>query len=78
MFKIQTLYQISKKSICNLKIEEIDHFSFLGLIIDRNMKWHTHLQKVENKIWYANGILHKFKYRLSLCVIHTFSLRSEL
>ena len=48
--------------ICNLNIEEVDHFNFLGLIIDKNMKWHTHVQKVANKIRNVNGILHKFKY----------------
>ena len=51
-----------KLSICNLKIEEVDHFNFLGLIIDKNMKWHTHVQKLANKIQNVNGILHKFKY----------------
>ena len=51
-----------KLSICNLNIEEVDHFNFLGLIIDKNMKWHTHVQKVANKIRNVNGILHKFKY----------------
>ena len=39
-----------KLSICNLNIEEVDHFNYLGLIIDKNMKWHTHVQKVANKI----------------------------
>ena len=51
-----------KLSICHLNIEEVDHFNFLGLIIDKNMKWHTHVQKVANKIRNVNGILHKFKY----------------
>ena len=39
-----------KISICNLKIEDVDHFNFLRLIIDKNMKWNTHVQKVANKI----------------------------
>ena len=51
-----------KLSICNLKIEEVDHFNFLGLISDKNMKWHTHVQKAAIKIRNVNGILHKFKY----------------
>ena len=48
-----------KLSICKLTIEEVDHFNFLGLIIDKNMKWHTHVQKVANKIRNINGILLK-------------------
>ena len=51
-----------KLSICNIKIEEVDHFNFLGLIIDKNMRWHTPVQKVINKNRNVNGILHKFKY----------------
>ena len=51
-----------KLSICTLKIEEMDHFTFLGLIIGKTMKWHTNVQKVANTIRYVNGILHKFKY----------------
>ena len=39
-----------KLSIRNLNIEKVDHFNFLGLKIDKNMKWHTHMQKVANKI----------------------------
>ena len=27
-----------KLSISSIKIEEVDHFNFLGLIIDKNMK----------------------------------------
>ena len=63
-----------KLSICNLNIEEVDHFNFLGLIIDKNMKWHTHVQKVANKIRNVNGILHKFKYvfhHIILILIYT-------
>ena len=51
-----------KLSIGNLSIEEVDHLNFLELIIDKNMKWHTHVQKVANTILNVNGILHKFKY----------------
>ena len=51
-----------KLSICNLKIEEVDHFNLLGLIINKNMNWHTYGQKVANKIGNVNGILHTIKY----------------
>ena len=67
--------------MCNLKIEEVDHFNFLGLIIDKNMKWHTHEQKVENKIQDVNGILHKFKYiflYIILFLIYTSLIESHI
>ena len=70
-----------KLSICNLNIEEVDHFNFLGLIIEKNMKWHTHVQKVTNKIRNVNGILHKFKYvfpHIILILIHTSLIESHI
>ena len=71
-----------KSSICNLKIEEVDHFNFLGLIIsDKNMKWHAHVQKVANKIRNVNGILHKFKYvfpHIILLLIYTSLIESYI
>ena len=70
-----------KLSICNLNIEEVDHFNFLGLIIDKNMKWHTHVQKVANKIRNVNGILHKFKYvfpHIILILIYTSLIESHI
>ena len=70
-----------KLSICNLNIEEVDHFNFLGLIIDKNMKWHTHVQKVANKIRNVNGILYKFKYVFPhriLILIYTSLIESHI
>ena len=70
-----------KLSRCNLNIEEVDHFNFLGLIIDKNMKWHTHVQKVANKIRNVNGILHKFKYVFPhriLILIYTSLIESHI
>ena len=70
-----------KLSICNLKIEEVDHFNFLGLIIDKNMKWHTHVQKLATKIQNVNGILHKFKYvfpHIIVFLIYTSLIESHI
>ena len=68
-----------KLSICNLNIEEVDHFNFLGLIMDKNMKWHTHVQKVANKIRNVNGILHKFKYVFPhIILIYTSLIESHI
>ena len=55
--------------------------NFLGLIIDKNMKWHTHVQKVANKIRNVNGILHKFKYVFPhriLILIYTSLIESHI
>ena len=59
----------------------MDHFHFLGLIIGKNMKWHTHVQKVSNKIRNGNGSLHKLKYvfpHLILFWIYTSLIESHI
>ena len=57
----------------------MDHFNFLGLIIDKNMKRHTHVQKLANKIRNVNGILHKFKYVFPyLILIFTSLIESHI
>ena len=45
------------------------------------MKWHTHVQKVANKIRNVNGILHKFKYvfpHIILILIYTSLIESHI
>ena len=45
------------------------------------MKWHTHVQKVANKIRNVNGILHKFKYvfpHIILFHIYTSLIESHI
>ena len=45
------------------------------------MKWHTHVQKVANKIRNVNGILHKFKYVFPhriLILIYTSLIESHI
>ena len=67
--------------LCNLKIEEVDNFNFLGLIIDKNMKWQIYVQKVANKIRNVNRIPHKFKYvfpHIIVFLIYTSLIESHI
>jgi len=43
----------------NIDIENVSSAKFLGVIIDKNLKWSEHIRTVENKIAKSIGILYK-------------------
>ena len=43
------------------EIERTDHFNFLGLQLNHNMKWNTHINYVSLKISKVTGLLYKLK-----------------
>ena len=47
--------------INNQTIECVKEFDFLGILLDTNMKWHSHLNKISKKISKAIGIIGKIK-----------------
>jgi len=49
-------------SINNDIISIVSQFSFLGVLIDENLSWKSHLNMVANKLSKLIGILHKLKY----------------
>ena len=44
---------------------EVKEFNFLGLIIDTNLNWKRHTEKISNACSKKIGILNKLKYVLS-------------
>ena len=38
------------------------HFNYLGIILDANMSWKSHIAMVRNKLSRINGILHRLKH----------------
>ena len=50
--------------INGIQIECVDNFNFLGVIIDKNLIWKNHLNKVSNKIVRIIGIMNKLKFTL--------------
>lgn len=46
--------------IDDMKIDFVDCFNFLGIIINKNLKWKEHCDFVSKKISKTNGILNKF------------------
>lgn len=47
--------------INNKEITQVDSFNFLGLQINNNLTWKTHVQNISKKILRVIGILHKLK-----------------
>ena len=50
--------------INRIQIECVDNFNFLGVVIDKNLTWKNHLNKVSNKIVWIIGIMNKLKFTL--------------
>ena len=57
--------------ILNHKIEQITTFNFLGLTINSNMNWDSHIEKISNKISRTVGILNKLKHFLPSSILLT-------
>lgn len=50
----------------NVLIDYVDNFNFLGITIDANMKWNTHINKISSKISKVVGVLSRLKKFLPL------------
>ena len=46
-------------------IKQVSHAKFLGVIIDENLNWKTHIDKICLKISKLNGILYKIRHNLT-------------
>ena len=44
-----------------VKLDCVDEFNFLGLVLDKHMNWNKHLQKVSSKVSQIVGIMSKIK-----------------
>ena len=55
---------ILKITICNTQIERVKSTRFLGIIIDQNLNWKEHIQRVKNKLSKTLAIMQKAKYYL--------------
>ncbi len=47
-------------------IEQVSDFNFLGLTINQQLNWKSHVDKISNKISRNIGILNKLKHILPL------------
>ena len=48
-------------SINGEDIENVEHFNFLGIILDENLSWKNHIDMLSNKISKVIGVMYKLK-----------------
>ena len=46
----------------NIPIDIVPHFKYLGIILDINLSWKTHVAMATGKVLKINGILNRLKY----------------
>ena len=51
--------------IDGLKINQITCTKFLGVEIDQNLSWKTHIDKIENKLCSVIGVLSRIRYKIN-------------
>ena len=51
-------------TIDGVNIERVQHFNFLGLILDTHLNWNKHIEKIANKCSRTIGIINKLKHVL--------------
>ena len=49
-------------SMNNRIIDVVQYFNYLGVMLDADMSWKTHVAMARNKLSLINGILHRLKY----------------
>ncbi len=52
--------------IDNIKIDRVHEFNFLGLTMNGNLNWKSHINKLSDKVSKCIGILNKLKHFLPL------------
>ena len=58
--------QTLTRKIDNINIEQVDELNFLGLILDTNLTWKNHVNKIANKCSQNTGVLNKLKHVIPL------------
>ena len=58
-------------SINGVIIEEVSEFNFLGIMLDKNLSWNSHAQKIASMISIVNGILCRLKRFVPSDVLQT-------
>ena len=60
---------IPKLKVGGIEIERVSEFNFLGLMINENMNWKSHTDKLCNKISRTLGVLNKLKRFLPMNIL---------
>ena len=55
--------------IDNVKINQVDHTKFLGVIINSSLNWNDHINTICSKVSKSTGILQRTKQNLSAATL---------
>ena len=55
--------------VYNEIIEQVNHLSFLGIIIDDKCNWNYHINYIRTKLSRSIAIINKIKYKLPLKIV---------
>ena len=55
----------------NIGIDKVTDFDFLGITLNENMKWHSHINKISTKISHAIGFIYKLMQYLPIFILKT-------
>jgi len=58
-------------NIDGIKIDWVDHFDFLGIVIDKHLTWDQHVHKISTKISKTIAIMNKLKHTIQSAVLLT-------
>ena len=65
-------------TIYGVNTERVQHFNFLGLILDTHLSWDKHIEKITNKCSRTIGIINKLKHvlpkRIRIILYHSLIL----
>ena len=62
---------VTPVQINNTTIERVSNFNFLGLNLNENMQWKSHMDIIANKITKYSGVLNRLKRYLPGYIIRT-------
>ena len=57
--------------IDGIPLERVFEFEFLGLTVNEHLTWHSHINKIANKISRSLGVMNKLKHFLSHDIMRT-------
>ena len=68
--KLSTLSESLKLSIDNIPIKQVSTTKLLGVLIDNNMAWHSHIDKLSKKITSGIGAIKRIRPFVSPEILH--------
>ena len=63
--------KIPNLTLNNSQLQKVSEFNFLGITLNENMKWQSHINRISNKMSRYIGIINKLKHFLPQFILKT-------